>query len=105
MDEREVLAERFEAHRPRLRAVAYRMMGSLSEADDAVQEAWLRVSRADASVVENMQGGLTTIIARVCLNMLQARKSRSEEPLDYHVPDPILSRADGASPEDEALLA
>jgi len=105
MDEHEWLADRFEANRTRLRAVAYRMLGSLSEAEDAVQEAWLRVSRADASGVENMRGWLTTVVARVCLNMLQSRKSRREEPLDFHVPDPILSRADGSSPEDEALLA
>src|SRR6266508_1157426 len=105
MDEREWLAERFEADRTRLRAVAYRMLGSLSEADDAVQDAWLRASRADTTCVENMGGWLTTIVARVCLNMLQSRKSRREEPLDVHVPDPIVSRADGIDPEHEALLA
>ena len=99
------LAERFEAERGRLRGVAYRMLGSLSEADDAVQEAWLRVSRADASGVENMSGWLTTIVARVCLNMLQSRKSRREESLDLRVPDPVVSRPDGTDPEHEALLA
>src|SRR6266545_3295922 len=105
MDEHQWLAERFEADRTRLRAVAYRMLGSLSEADDAVQDAWLRASRADTTCVENMGGWLTTIVARVCLNMLQSRKSRREEPLDVHVPDPIVDRADGSDPEHEALLA
>src|SRR5882672_7323158 len=101
MDERDWLAERFEEHRTRLRAVAYRMLGSLSEADDAVQEAWLRLSRADTSSVENLAGWLTTVVARVCLNMLRTRGSRREEPLDVQVPDPIASR----DPEQEALLA
>jgi RNA polymerase sigma-70 factor (ECF subfamily) len=105
MGENEWLADRFEDHRTHLRAVAYRMLGSLTEADDAVQEAWLRVSRADSSLVENMRGWLTTVVARVCLNMLQSRKSKREEPLDFHVRDPILSRADGPGPEEEALLA
>ena len=105
MDERDWLAERFQAHRPHLRAVAYRMLGSLSEADDAVQEAWLRLSRADVNDVENLGGWLTTIVARVCLNMLQSRRSRREEPLDTHLPDPIVSAQDGADPEQEALLA
>ena len=105
MGEHEWLAERFEANRPRLRAVAYRMLGSLSEADDAVQEAWLRASRAGAIGVENMGGWLTTIVARVCLNMLQSRKSKREEPLDVRVPDPVVSRPDGTDPEHEALLA
>ena len=94
-------ADRFEEHRTRLRAVAYRMLGSLSEADDAVQEAWLRLSRADTSSVENLAGWLTTVVARVCLNMLRTRGSRREEPLDVQVPDPIVSR----DPEQEALLA
>jgi len=105
MDEHESLAERFEEHRTHLRAVAYRMLGSLSEADDAVQEAWLRLSRSEASGIENLGGWLTTVVARVCLNMLRARKSRREEPLDAQVPDPIVSRADGVDPEHEALLA
>src|SRR5919198_3777149 len=98
------LAERFEAHRGHLRAVAYRMLGSLSEADDAVQEAWLRTSRAGADGVENLGGWLTTIVARVCLNMLQARKSRREESLGMRMPDPVVSRLDGIEPEHEALL-
>ena len=91
MDEHDWLAERFEAHRAHLRAVAYRMLGSLSEADDAVQESWLRLSRADTSDVENLGGWLTTVVARVCLDMLRSRKSRREEPLDAHVPEPIVS--------------
>jgi RNA polymerase sigma-70 factor, ECF subfamily len=104
MDEREWLTGRFEEHRTRLRAVAYRMLGSVSEADDAVQEAWLRLSRADASGVDNLTGWLTTVVARVCLNMLRTRESRREEPLDGHMPDPIISHDDG-DPEQEALLA
>jgi RNA polymerase sigma factor (sigma-70 family) len=105
MDKHEWLAERFEAHRTHLRAVAYRMLGSLSDADDAVQEAWLRLSRSDTSGVENLGGWLTTVVARVCLDMLRSRKSRREEPLGAHVPDPIVSRAEGIDPEQEALLA
>jgi RNA polymerase sigma factor (sigma-70 family) len=105
MDEREWLAERFEEHRFHLRAVAYRMLGSLSEADDAVQEAWLRASRAGTSGVDNLGGWLTTIVARVSLNMLRSRASRREEPFGPHMPDPIVSRADGVDPEHEALLA
>jgi len=105
MDEGEWLAERFEADRPRLRAVAYRMLGSLAEAEDAVQEAWLRVSRADSSVVANLGGWLTTVVARVCLTMLQTRASRREQPLDARVPDPVVSGVDGGDPEQEALLA
>jgi len=105
MDEHDWLAERFEEHRVHLRAVAYRMLGSLSEADDAVQEAWIRLSRADTSGVENLGGWLTTVVARVCLNMLRSRNSRREEPLGVHVPEPIVSRADGVDPEHEALLA
>jgi RNA polymerase sigma-70 factor (ECF subfamily) len=105
MDETELLANRFEEHRTHLRAVAYRMLGSLSEADDALQEAWLRLSRTDTSDVENLGGWLTTVVARVCLNMLRSRKSRREEPLDVRVPDPIVSREDGMDPEHEALLA
>jgi RNA polymerase sigma-70 factor (ECF subfamily) len=99
------LAERFEAHRTHLRAVAYRMLGSLSEADDAVQGAWLRLSRAEVVGIENMGGWLTTVVARVCLNMLRSRNSRREEPLGVHMPDPVVSRVDGVNPEHEALLA
>jgi RNA polymerase sigma-70 factor, ECF subfamily len=105
-DQQQWLAERFEEHRPRLRAVAYRMLGSLSEADDAVQDAWLRVSRADTSEVENLGAWLTTIVARVSLNLLRSRKTRREASLDdVHVPDPIISPVDGTDPEHEALLA
>jgi RNA polymerase sigma-70 factor (ECF subfamily) len=105
MAEHEWLAERFEENRTHLRAVAYRMLGSLSEADDAVQEGWLRLSRSDISGVENLGGWLTTVVARVCLDMLRSRKSRREEPLGAHVPEPIVSREDGIDPEHEALLA
>src|SRR5262249_996786 len=105
VDEQQWLAERFDEHRSHLRAVAYRMLGSLSEADDAVQEAWVRLSRTDASAVENLGGWLTTVVGRVSLNMLRSRKGRREEPLGVHLPDPILDRADGMSPEHEALLA
>jgi DNA-directed RNA polymerase specialized sigma24 family protein len=98
VDERECLAERFEENRTRLRAVAYRMLGSLSEADDAVQESWLRLSRTDTSGVENLGGWLTTVVARVCLDMLRSRTSRHEEPLGGHVPDPIVGRGDGFDP-------
>jgi RNA polymerase sigma factor (sigma-70 family) len=105
MAEADWLAEGFEQNRTRLRAVAYRMLGSFAEADDAVQEAWLRLSRSDASGVENLGGWLTTIVARVCLNVLRSRNTRREEPMGVHVPDPVISRADGTSPEDEALLA
>ena len=105
MEERDRRAETFEAERPRLKAVAYRMLGSLSEADDAVQEAWLRLDRSATSGVENLEGWLTTVVARVCLNMLRSRKTRSEEPLDAHVPDPIVSRSGKSDPEQEMLLA
>ncbi len=121
MNQHEWLAERFEVHRAHLRAVAYRMLGSASEADDAVQEAWLRLSRADASEIENLGGWLTTVVARVCLDMLRVRKSRREEPLaldpaaglglETQVPDPVAvplgaaAPGNGANPEDEALLA
>src|SRR3712207_6523617 len=105
MGEHDFLAERFEQNRSHLRAVAYRMLGSLSEADDAVQEAWLRLSRSDTSVIENLSGCLTTVVARVCLDMLRSRKSRREEPLSVRVPDPIVSRGDRIDPEHEALLA
>jgi RNA polymerase sigma factor (sigma-70 family) len=107
VDEREWLTERFEEHRPHLRAVAYRMLGSVSEADDAVQDAWLRLSRADTSSVENLGGWLTTVVARVCLNMLRSREHRREDPLEtqVHVPDPLISQEDRTDPEHEALLA
>jgi RNA polymerase sigma factor (sigma-70 family) len=105
MDEHQLLAERFEANRTHLRAVAYRMLGSINEADDAVQEAWLRLSRSGPSGVENLGGWLTTVVARVCLDILRSRKSRREEPLATHLPDPIASREDGSDPEHEALLA
>src|ERR687895_1106691 len=105
MDDNDWLAERFEAHRPRLRAVAYRMLGSLAEADDAVQDTWLRLSRAGASEVENLGGWLTTVLARVCLNMLRSRTTRREEPLDLRLPDPVISREGELEPEQEALLA
>ena len=105
MDEREFLAQEFEEHRTRLRAVAYRMLGSLSEADDAVQETWLRLNRTDADAVENLGGWLTTVVARVSLNMLRSRRSQGEEFLDLRMPEPIVDRADGTDPEHEALLA
>ena len=105
MTENEWLAERFEENRTRLRAVAYRMLGSLNEADDAVQESWLRLSRSPASEIENLNAWLTTVVARVCLNMLRSRRSRREEPLDLHMPDPIVSRGDAMHPEHAVLLA
>jgi RNA polymerase sigma-70 factor, ECF subfamily len=107
MDERDWLAERFEAHRPHLRAVAYRMLGSLTEADDAVQGTWLRLSRSstDTSEVHNLGGWLTTMVARESLDMLRARTSRREEPLDVHLPEPVVSHQDRVDPEQEALLA
>jgi RNA polymerase sigma-70 factor (ECF subfamily) len=105
VDENAWLAERFEEQRTRLRAVAYRMLGSVSEADDAVQDAWLRLDRAGADDVDNLAAWLTTVVARICLNRLRTRAHRREESLDVHVPDPIVSRADGTDPEHEALLA
>jgi RNA polymerase sigma factor (sigma-70 family) len=99
------LAERFEAHRPHLRGVAYRMLGSLAEADDAVQEAWLRLGRSGAGGVENLGGWLRTVVARVCLDRLRARRSRPEEPRGVHLPDPVVDRPDGVDPEHQALLA
>jgi RNA polymerase sigma factor (sigma-70 family) len=105
MDEQDWLAERFEEQRPRLRAVAYRMLGSLSEADDAVQDAWLRLSRTDSREIENLGGWLTTVVARVSLNMLRSRRVRGEQPLGVHMPEPIIDRADAVDPEHEALLA
>jgi RNA polymerase sigma-70 factor, ECF subfamily len=103
MGDHDHLADRFDADRARLRTVAYRMLGSLSEADDAVQEAWLRLSRADASRVENLGGWLTTVVGRVCLDMLRSRRNRREEPLDVHMPDPIVSRENDIDPEQGAL--
>jgi RNA polymerase sigma factor (sigma-70 family) len=105
VDQQEWLAGQFEEHRTHLRAVAYRMLGSLSEAEDAVQDAWLRLSRTDTSEVENLRAWLTTIVARVSLNTLRSRRTRREQPLDVHVPDPIVDPADGTDPEHEALLA
>jgi RNA polymerase sigma factor (sigma-70 family) len=105
MDERKFLTDQFEANRTHLKAVAYRMLGSLSEADDAVQESWLRLNRSDTSEVENLRAWLTTVVARVSLDMLRSRKSRHEEPLGPRVPEPIVSREDEADPEHEALLA
>src|SRR6266581_3102349 len=105
MDEHEWLAEQFEAYRTHLRAVAHRMLGSLSEAEDAVQESWLHLSRSDTSGVENLGGWLTTVIARICLDMLRSRSSRREESLEASVPEPITSREGGIDPEQEALLA
>jgi len=104
MDEQRWLAERFEEHRPHLRAVAYRLLGSLSEADDAVQETWLRASRSNTTEVENLGGWLTTIAARVSLNLLRSRRTRREEPLGPHVPDPIIDAVDQTHPEHEALI-
>ena len=105
MDDNDWLAGRFEEERPRLRAVAYRMLGSLAEADDAVQDTWLRLSRAGAGEVENLGGWLTTVLARVCLNMLRSRTTRREEPLDLRLPDPVISPEGDLQPEQEALLA
>ena len=105
MDERDWLAQCFEQHRTHLRAVAYRMLGSFSEVDDAVQQAWLRLSRTDTSDVENLGAWLTTVVARVSLNMLRSRKARREEPLAGRLPDLLVDRADGIDPEHEALLA
>jgi RNA polymerase sigma-70 factor, ECF subfamily len=102
MDEHDVLAERFEGHRARLRAVAYQTLGSVSEADDAVQETWLRLSRSDPASIENLGGWLTTVVARVCLTMLQARR---EQPVGMHLPDAFAREADGIDPEAEAVLA
>jgi RNA polymerase sigma-70 factor (ECF subfamily) len=109
MDEQDWLAQRFEEHRSHLRAVAYRMLGSLSEADDAVQEAWFRLSRSESSGIENLGGWLTTVVGRVCLDKLRSRTSRRVVPLGEslgtRVPEPLVSRADGIDPEHEALLA
>jgi RNA polymerase sigma factor (sigma-70 family) len=106
MDEREWLAQRFQEHRPRMRALAYRMLGSTSEANDALQEAWIRLSRSNAAQIDNLQAWLLTVVGRVALNMLRSRKrSRREELLHAHLPDPIVDRAEGIDPEHEALLA
>ncbi|HEU5155771.1 MAG TPA: sigma-70 family RNA polymerase sigma factor [Streptosporangiaceae bacterium] len=105
MNESDWLATRFQEHRPRMRAVAYRMLGSLSEADDAVQEAWIRLSRSNAGEIDNLGAWLVTTVGRVALNMLRSRRTRREEPLDARLPDPIVDRADGIDPEHEALLA
>jgi len=105
MGENDWLIEQFEEHRAHLHGVAYRMLGSSSEADDALQETWQRVSRADTTVVENLGGWLTTITSRVCLNALRSRRTRREEPLDARVPDPVVARPDGGDPEKEAMLA
>jgi RNA polymerase sigma factor (sigma-70 family) len=105
MDEHDFLAEQFEENRAHLKAVAYRMLGSISEAEDAVQETWLRLSRSDTSSVENLGGWLTTVVGRVCLDMLRSRRSRRDGPLGVQVPDRIVSHGDGIDPEREALLA
>ncbi len=105
MTEPDWLVRGFEQNRPRLRAVAYRMLGSFTGADDALQEAWLRLRQADASGVDNLGAWLTTIVSRVCLNVLRSRRSRPETPIGVHVPDPIVSHVDGTTPEEEALLA
>jgi RNA polymerase sigma-70 factor (ECF subfamily) len=105
MDDQVKLAERFEVNRAHLRAVAYQMLGSLSDADDAVQESWLHLTRSDISGIENLAGWLITAVARVCLDMLRARRSRREEPLACHVPDPVVTIADGVDAEHQALLA
>ncbi len=104
MDDQDWLAKRFEANRPHLRGVAYRMLGSIAEADDAVQEAWIRLSRSDTSDVENLQAWLTTVVGRVCLNMLRSRRTRREASLETHLPDFVVSPVGGVDPEQEALL-
>jgi len=105
MDEKDWLAERFEANRSRLRAVAYRMLGSTSEADDVVQDAWFRLSRSDTNAVENLDGWLTTVVGRLCLDVLRSRQARRQDALDPRVPDPVVMREDAVDPEEEALLA
>ncbi|MGW2596570.1 RNA polymerase sigma factor SigJ [Streptomyces klenkii] len=105
MDEKTSVTARFEEHRPRLRAVAYRMLGSIAEADDAVQETWLRLDRTDAAEIENLGGWLTTVVGRICLNLLRSREQRREDPLEIRIPDPVISREESsADPEQEALL-
>src|SRR5438552_3607823 len=105
MDEREWLAKRFDEHRTHLRGVAYRMLGSLTEADDAVQEAWLRLSRSEPGTIQNLSAWLTTVVARVCLDMLRSRKSRREESLDYNAAASVMDQTKASDPEQEALLA
>ncbi|MFI7232624.1 RNA polymerase sigma factor SigJ [Nonomuraea angiospora] len=105
MTPHDFLADQFQGHRPHLKVVAYRMLGSLSEAEDAVQEAWLRLARSDSGDIDNLGGWLTTVVGRVCLDMLRARKARREESLEERLPDPVISRADAADPEQEVLLA
>ena len=105
MDEDQWMAQRFEEQRSHLRAVAYRMLGSLSEADDAVQDAWLRLSRSDVSDVENLRAWLTTVVARLCLNTLRSRHARREDSLEIHLPDPLVTIAEGGNPEQQAVLA
>jgi RNA polymerase sigma factor (sigma-70 family) len=105
MDERDWLAQQFEEHRARLRAVAYRMLGSLSEADDAVQEAWLRLSRSDISGIDNLGGWLTTVVSRVCLNLLRSRETRREEPMSVHLPDPVVTKEGELDPEQQTIMA
>ena len=105
MNERDWLADQFQEHRPRLRAVAYRVLGSTSEADDAVQEAWIRLSRSNAAAIENLEAWLVTVVGRVALDILRARKTRREESLESHLPDPIIDNAEGVDPAHEALLA
>ncbi len=105
LSEEDFLAERFETHRTHLRAVAYRMLGSISEADDAVQEAWLRLSRSDPGAIDNLGGWLTTVVSRVCLNVLRSRRNRHDEPAGAHIPDPIVLPIDARGPEDDAVLA
>jgi RNA polymerase sigma-70 factor (ECF subfamily) len=105
MNERDWLAERFQEHRPRLRAVAYRVLGSTSEAEDAVQEAWIRLSRSNAGAIDNLEAWLVTVVGRVALDILRSRKTRREEPLDAHLPDPIIDSTDGIDPQHQALLA
>jgi RNA polymerase sigma factor (sigma-70 family) len=105
VDNSDWLAEQFESHRAHLRAVAYRMLGSLSEADDAVQDAWLRLSRSDVAAIENLGGWLTTVVGRVCLDQLRSRTARREEPLGVRIPDPVVSPVDNTDPEQQALLA
>src|SRR4051794_3961545 len=105
MTDSDLLAAQFEAHRRRLRAVAYRMLGSVSEADDAVQDAWLRLQGLDPDSIDNLGAFLTTVVGRVCLDALRSRKARREDPIDVHLPEPIVAASDGGDPEHEALLA
>src|SRR5262245_24010744 len=105
MDEKKLLAEKFEANRNHLRRIAYRMLGSLNEAEDAVQEAWLRLERSDATEIGNLGGWLTTVVARVCLDMLRGRRSRREDPLGPQVPEPVAGHDGGVDPDHEAQMA